>query len=230
MGRNKGAKNGPLGTRTITIYSADIESWKPVIERELRGEGRTVSPQRIERARRFVKADDAHRCIGGELLLRRALELETGVRTTTLRTKQDENGKPFLPDLPDVHFNLSHSGKMILCAVDSYPVGVDVEAIRPIDPDVAQTCFTEKERTRLEGKQGEEWEREFYRLWTLKESYLKTLGTGLRRDPLSVELVPADSTATMWRVDGNYNLLVLSAPDGYAAAVCGEGEFTVVNK
>lgn len=208
--------------RTIRIYIADIEELQPLIEKELRGEGRTVSEERIERARRFLRAEDARRCIGAELLLRRAVERETGGITGALRTEREENGKPCLPDFPGLHFNLSHSGAMLLCAVDSRPVGADVELIRKIEPDVAESCFTPQERTRLEGKETEEWLKEFYRLWTLKESYLKALGTGLRRSPLSVEITPADPEEKTWRTEGPYTLQTLPAPAGYAAAVCGE--------
>lgn len=221
------------GKRTITVYSADIDAWRPDIERILRGEAAdnavTISAERVERARRFVKAEDAHRCVGAELLLYRALERVTGRSRAPLHTERDTNGKPFLPGLPDVHFNISHSGRMILCAVDRRPVGVDVEEIRGIDRDVAATCFTGRERKRLEGREGEEWLNEFYRLWTLKESYLKALGTGLRRNPLSVEITPDDRNLQVWRTEGNHTLQVLSAPSGYAAAVCGEGEFSVAN-
>lgn len=211
--------------RTIRIYVADIEGLQPLIEKELRGEGRTVSEERIERAQRFVRAEDARRCIGAELLLRRAVERETGRRPGGLRTAREENGKPYLPDFPGLHFNLSHSGGMLLCAVDSRPVGADVELIREIEPDVAESCFTPQERTRLEGKETEEWRKEFYRLWTLKESYLKALGTGLRRNPLSVEITPTDPQEETWQTEGPHTLQTVPAPAGYAAAVCGEEQW-----
>lgn len=211
--------------RTIRIYVAGIEELEPQIEKVLRGEERTVSEERIGRAQRFLRAEDARRCIGAELLLRRAVERETGGITGVLRTEREENGKPYLPDFPGLHFNLSHSGGMLLCAVDSRPVGVDVERIREIEPDVAKSCFTPPERKRLEGKEGEEWREEFYRLWTLKESCLKALGTGLRRSPLSVEVTPDDREEGTWRTEEPYTLQTLPVPPGYAAAACGEEQW-----
>lgn len=211
--------------RTIPVYGADVESLKPLIERELNGEGGSVGTETLERARRFLRIDDAYRCIGAELLRDRALRGVTGIDPAGLRVARDERNKPYLSDVPDVHFNVSHSGNLILCAVDRYPVGVDVETMRSIDRDVAMSCFTPLERMRLETDERNGTWNEFYRLWTLKESYLKALGTGLSRDPLTVEIRPLDEAALLWTAGDDYTMRVLTVPDGYAGAVCGRGEF-----
>lgn len=226
--QNTVPQGGGAAGRSLTVYSADIRLWRQKIERELRGENPTVSVERIERAKRFLREEDAHRCVGAELLLRCALERKTGSSVGELRTGRDDNGKPFLTDFPGLHFNLSHSGQIVLCAIDFHPVGVDVEEIRDIGPDVAAACFTPAERKRLEGTRGEAWLNEFYLLWTLKESYLKALGTGLRRNPLSVEVAPQRVDSPLWEAKGDstYKLHVLPVPAGYVAAVCSRGEFT----
>ena len=38
-----------------------------------------------------------------------------------------EGGKPFFPGHEDLHFNLSHSGELALCALDGAPVGADIQ-------------------------------------------------------------------------------------------------------
>ena len=40
-------------------------------------------------------------------------------------------GKPFFPSQPQLHFNLSHSGSYALCALDTSPVGVDIQVVKP---------------------------------------------------------------------------------------------------
>ena len=62
-----------------------------------------------------------------ELLLRRALREEFGL-TELPRIETGEKGKPFFPDYPKIHFNLSHCKYAVACALDSAPVGVDAEA------------------------------------------------------------------------------------------------------
>lgn len=54
---------------------------------------------------------------------------------TGFRVALTENGKPFLPDLPDVHFSISHSGDIVMCIVEAHPCGCDVEKIVPLTPD-----------------------------------------------------------------------------------------------
>ena len=62
-----------------------------------------------------------------ELLLRRALREEFGLAELP-KIETGEKGKPFFPDYPEIHFNLSHCKYAVACALDSAPVGVDAEA------------------------------------------------------------------------------------------------------
>lgn len=54
-------------------------------------------------------------------------------------------GKPYLPDYPHAHFNISHSGQYVACAVCERPVGLDIQVIKSYDPDVARLACSEKE-------------------------------------------------------------------------------------
>ena len=62
-----------------------------------------------------------------ELLLRRALREEYGLGELP-KIETGEKGKPFFPDHPEIHFNLSHCKYAVACALDRAPVGVDAEA------------------------------------------------------------------------------------------------------
>lgn len=78
-------------------------------------------------------------------------------------------GKPYFPAAPERWFSLSHSGGLALCALsDDGPVGVDIERVRPRRPGLFAYALTEEERLLCGG----DWA-EFYRLWTLKESWCK---------------------------------------------------------
>ena len=44
--------------------------------------------------------------------------------------ERDAKGKPFLPEYPGVHMNLSHSGRYVACAIGEGAVGVDIECQR----------------------------------------------------------------------------------------------------
>lgn len=88
-----------------------------------------------------------------------------------------EFGKPFFPDLPERQFNLSHSGPYALCALDSRPVGVDIQIIGPHRPRILQRVCSPAERDWLE-TQPDLWTA-FAQLWALKESRAKYTGAGL---------------------------------------------------
>jgi len=93
------------------------------------------------------------------------------------RIEKGEHGKPFLPDYPQIHFNLSHCKGLIVCAFSEGEIGVDAELIRPYNGRAAKRIFApeEMEYTEQSGCPDET----FFRIWTLKEALGKNLGTGL---------------------------------------------------
>lgn len=92
--------------------------------------------------------------------------------------KVADNGKPYI-DSGSVFFNLSHSGDMVMCAISSKEVGCDVEKKRENVADISKR-FCDKEREFILSKQGKERCDVLFRLWTLKESFMKALGVGHR--------------------------------------------------
>lgn len=112
------------------------------------------------------------------ILLMEALENE-GLSERIGEMAFNDFGKPFIPDCP-VRFNISHSENKVLLSVSSGEVGCDIERIKAIDSGLAKRFFTDDEYRSIMDK-GEGYERilEFYRIWTLKESYTKALGRGL---------------------------------------------------
>lgn len=94
-------------------------------------------------------------------------------------------------------FNLSHSGQYVLCSVDDredagVKVGCDLETIREGREDIAHHYFTEDEYSYvMSGQTSSQRQENFYRLWVLKESFMKAtrrgLGMGLRSFEISFE-------------------------------------------
>ena len=81
-----------------------------------------------------------------------------------------------------LHFNITHTEGVVVMAVSrSGPVGVDVERVgRPMDYlGMSRRFFAEIEAEAV--RNGSEAERSelFYRIWTLKEAYVKAIGKGL---------------------------------------------------
>ena len=100
-----------------------------------------------------------------------------GVDAASIRFRKDENGKPHVVGLP-IHFNVSHSGDFVACAVDNSPVGIDIEQIRSIRPALVKKVCTEAERAYVEDQEGDMLVR-FFEVWTSKEAWFKYIGTGI---------------------------------------------------
>ena len=82
---------------------------------------------------------------------------------------RSSRGKPCFPGREGRWFSLSHSGGLALCALsDDGPVGVDVELVRPRRAGLPAYALSPGELARFDGS----W-RDFYRMWTLKESWCK---------------------------------------------------------
>lgn len=87
------------------------------------------------------------------------------------------NGKP---EAEGIFFNLSHSKNMVICAVSDKVVGCDIEQVSVALEKVAERFFRQREIEYLLKFAGQQKNKEFYRLWTMKESYMKMTGEGMR--------------------------------------------------
>ena len=116
-------------------------------------------------------------------LLKQAVRLCWGW-TALPPVERSPRGKPLFTGLDGRWFSLSHSGGLALCALSEGPVGVDVELIRPRREKLPQWALSEGELAAFDGT----WE-DFYRRWTLKESWCK-LGDTPLYPPRSVETPP----------------------------------------
>ena len=118
----------------------------------------------------------AQRAVAGRLL-RHGLAERFGMHPAEVQLERDGFGRPRLAGRPDVHFSISHCPDAVAVLVADAPVGVDVERIRPYDRYAARRVLADDELARL--ATSSEPDRDFFRLWTLKESYGKALGVGL---------------------------------------------------
>jgi len=93
----------------------------------------------------------------------------------------DPQGRSRIPDAPELHLSISHTGDWVACAMANAPVGIDIERLRP-RADVlalAATVHSPAQCAALAALQGEAQLLNFYRGWTLKEAWLKRQGLGL---------------------------------------------------
>jgi 4'-phosphopantetheinyl transferase len=93
------------------------------------------------------------------------------------------------PQVAGIEFNLSHSGDLVVYAVSDRPVGIDIERIRSMDlSGIIQRFFAPSEFAAWQKLPPSEQEAAFFRTWTIKEAYLKAIGTGLHTPLSEVEV------------------------------------------
>jgi 4'-phosphopantetheinyl transferase len=134
---------------------------------------------------KYRRWQDSQAALLGQLLLLEGLQ-EAGGRPVRLdKLRRDDYGRPYLDGAID--FNISHSAGGAVCVLTAQGrVGIDLERVKPTGLPDFQAWFTRKEWAAVTA--ANEPLREFYRLWTAKESVLKADGRGLSLSPLDVAL------------------------------------------
>lgn len=155
-----------------------------------------------------------------------------------------DHGKPFVVEPAEARqpFNIAHTDGLVMCGIADDAtlelVGVDVEPInRRTTTDLAERYFSPPEVAALRAQPNHEQKRFFLRIWTLKESFIKALGTGLSTpladfafhgidtDSPSIEfLSPELDDGRSWR------FFCFEPRQGYlgAAAVCSASDYEAV--
>lgn len=160
-----------------------------------------LSLEKQKKINKFLHFEDAQRGLVADLLIRYIIA-KKGMTNGECQFKINGFGKPFLMNFPNFEFNLSHSEEWVVCAIDTAPVGIDVEAIKPIDLQVANHFFTEKECHYIFSSANLQ-ESRFYEVWTLKESYIKAVGQGLTIPLHSFSIVHTNSSYQLELESGN---------------------------
>ena len=128
---------------------------------------------------------------------------------------RQEGGKPWFPDAPHLHFSVSHSGGLALCALSHREVGADIEVVRPRRERLPAYALSGEELAWYQAHDGG-WER-FYTLWTLKEAKVKCTGQGLKLPPRDIAVPLMEPGETAEREGFSFTAL---AGEGWRGALC----------
>ena len=196
----------------VKLYVADISNLPdPLSVPELL---QRLPLERQQRIHNMKQEKSRKQSMGVGLLLQKVLALYHMQDSQVL---VGEHGKPMIDGL---EFSLSHSGNLVVCAVSHEPVGCDVEEIRKAPERVAERYFSCGEQEYLSQFAEEEYDRAFFRLWTMKESYVKMTGEGLGV-PMEQYEVVVDDYARVIR-DGGVQECYVSEVEipGYIISIC----------
>jgi len=113
-------------------------------------------------------------------ILMNQLLLDSGYATDDL--VKDKNGAPRLIKQTQLHCSISHSKEYVACAISNQPIGIDIQIMKDINYTSIAKRFFHPQEIKCLSKVSENSLENFYQIWTSKESYLKMLGFGLKRD------------------------------------------------
>lgn len=183
------------------------------------------------RQRRLRQRADQRRDLAARALVRTVLSHYAPVAPEAWLFGADALGRPHLlapQPLSPIEFNIAHSGDLVVLGITTgRALGVDVEDCqRGTDTTILEQYFAPAECVALRALPTAERRRRFFELWTLKESYLKARGLGLRlalhgiafefAEPATVRLsftgaFPDEAARwafAQWMVRGRYALAV----------------------
>ena len=134
----------------------------------------------------YVNLATRKRTVVGEMLAREMIAEYCGIDQENILISVDERGKPFTENA-HINFNISHSDDMVVCCISDKPVGIDVERVKPINPNIMKKLCTDSdmryilnsENTDIPKLLSKDQQYRLYEIWTAKEAYFKCLGTGI---------------------------------------------------
>ena len=139
-----------------------------------------------------------------------------------VRFTKTENGQWICPDF---HFSLSHTDGAVCVAVSRYPVGVDIEKIRPVRQGLYSRVLTDCEMKCIGQMNAIERSDFFLCAWVKKESLFKR-GGGQSLLPCAIETVGSDACVHRVNVGGAEYLIGLAHNNDekyeirYTEAIC----------
>lgn len=141
-----------------------------------------------------------------ELLIRYQITKDLKLSNSEVHFEYNQYGKPYIKHYTDYNFSISHSKDYIVYVSDIHPIGIDVERIKSANIGLAKRFFTPKEYSYIVSSNS--LDDSFFKVWTIKEAYIKMLGMGLHKPLSSFDIFSLDCNV--------YNTTI----EDYSMSVC----------
>ena len=171
-----------------------------------------LTEREILKSNRFRHKKDRDSYIVRKYITQKILSSFLNVPQNEIQYHKAANKKPIVQGL---EFNVSHSNGLILIAVCSSPVGIDVELMKKdfSFTSLLTDCFHPNETILIKNSQDQLTC--FYGLWTRKEAVLKATGEGLIEELPEINCLPNQIT----RKNETFNLLSFLVEKHYVASI-----------
>lgn len=174
----------------------------------------TISEYRLKKAKNYKNEDDRKLSILSSLLLDKALK-KHDLSERDMKYTFNAYGKPYFSNAEDLHFSISHSGEYAMVVLSDKEIGCDIQQIKNINLSIADRFFTAEEKKYVKCTE------DFFRIWTLKESFIKAIGKGLALPLNSFSIKGLDSDKPYCEYNRElYEFKEFDKMTGYCIAVC----------
>ncbi len=220
----------------LTLPADTVHVWRVVLDQpefavhQLR---ESLTAAELTRAGRFHFERDQRCYMVAHAALRRIIGCYVRRAPQQIEFRVGSHDKPAVID-DQLHFNLSHSHELALCAFTlQREIGVDVEytprAVSDRDK-LAERFFSARENEVYRALPPEQQGLAFFRCWTRKEAFIKAIGDGLSYplDRFDVSFAP-DQPAALLSINDDvalaqrWSLIPLEPAVDYVGAVAVEG-------
>ncbi|PIE91475.1 MAG: hypothetical protein CR997_00790 [Acidobacteria bacterium] len=159
-----------------------------------------LSADELKRHHRIKAPNGKKMYFLSRVFLKHILSQRTGTRSTENLYRYLPSGKPVFIDHPDLGVNWAHSGRFFAVAlVEGNSIGVDLEMENPKRSinALAQRFFSAQEASEMAGRPKEDQRKYFYKLWTLKEAYIKEHGGSIAQHLNHLQYVQSANSLTL---------------------------------
>ncbi len=162
-----------LVSKVLEIYAIDINLFSA--EQLFKDYSTYLSEKKIKELKAYKHSDAMLSSLLGELVAKYAIAKNFNIPIKEIVFNKVKNGKPIVSGHKNIYFNISHSKNIVICAVSNSVIGIDIESL---DRDVKFKSLTKRFFSEQEIKLVNN-STDFLNIWTLKEAYLKAIGTGI---------------------------------------------------
>lgn len=178
-----------------------------------------ASKYRQEKIDRYKFKKSKIESLGATILLDEVLK-EYSLCEKDMQYGKNFYGKPFFKGHENIHFSISHTKGYSLCSFSNISVGADIQIIGKDAVHLVERFYTKDEADYVFSQPDEKSQQKaFYRLWSLKESYIKAVGKGMSI-PIESFNVLENGGQTINGCDGKTFFYKEYEFQGYAIAVC----------
>lgn len=214
--------------KKINILALNIEELVTVYQDFLK----YLCLNRKDKALHYYKLEDRVRCVAGGLLLKFALLSNNYIKSIIIEELTDLNGKPYLKDIPEFRFNISHSTDWVVLSYSKIESGIDIEKIDKNLNNTKDSYLNLVEYKLLENL--DEWQTHsrLYDFWTIKESIMKASGLGFKMHPKEICIKSLNPVKTIIKTSNTiYHTQLIDFANDYSLAISTSEEFNCqVNK